>query len=81
MPGIFVYEPGKLLPRFDQNLNGILDVLIPAKYLTYDNPQVKKKAIWGTDIYTDDSDVVSSKDTVLYHCFFFSSTLANTAFK
>lgn len=42
-------------------MNGVIQVRVPARYLTYENPKVKKRAIWGTGIYTDDSDIVTSK--------------------
>lgn len=53
--------PRMTLPNFEGQYNCLLDVLVPARYLSYDNEMVKKKTIWGTDIYTDDSDVVASK--------------------
>ena len=28
-------------------------------HLTWDNQKVRKRELWGTDIYTDDSDVVA----------------------
>ncbi|KAI8988668.1 histone deacetylation protein Rxt3-domain-containing protein [Pilobolus umbonatus] len=39
--------------------NGGEIVRVPACYLTYENMQLKKRALWGTDIYTDDSDIVA----------------------
>ena len=62
--GCYLYSPGMLLPINESQLNGLIQVVIPARYLTYENPQIKQKAIWGTDIYTDDSDIVSSKYNV-----------------
>ena len=62
--GCYLYSPGTLLPIDESQLNGLIQVVIPARYLTYENPQIKQKAIWGTDIYTDDSDIVSSKYNV-----------------
>ncbi|KAI9489162.1 histone deacetylation protein Rxt3-domain-containing protein [Zychaea mexicana] len=56
--GSYLYSPGMLLPINESQLNGLVEVVIPARYLTYENPQVKRKAVWGTDIYTDDSDIV-----------------------
>ncbi|ORZ15139.1 histone deacetylation protein Rxt3-domain-containing protein [Absidia repens] len=57
--GFYLYQPSMLLPNLQEHLNGIVQVRIPARYLSYQNPKVKKRAIWGTGIYTDDSDVVS----------------------
>ncbi|KAI8608995.1 hypothetical protein BC830DRAFT_1152805 [Chytriomyces sp. MP71] len=50
-----------LLPEFNTNhLYATIDVLIPAEFLSYTrNPGVQCRALWGTDIYTDDSDVVA----------------------
>ncbi|KAI8092639.1 histone deacetylation protein Rxt3-domain-containing protein [Halteromyces radiatus] len=59
--GFYVYHPSMLLPNLQEHLNGIVQVRIPSRYLTYQNPKVKKRAIWGTGIYTDDSDIVTSK--------------------
>ncbi|KAL4209184.1 hypothetical protein CU097_013754 [Rhizopus azygosporus] len=57
--GCQVYSPHRLLPNLENCLNGIMEVRVPARYLTFENVQVKKRAIWGTDIYTDDSDIVA----------------------
>lgn len=38
-----------------------IQIRVPAEYLTYrGNIAVRKSALWGTDVYTDDSDVVAS---------------------
>ncbi|KAI8138789.1 histone deacetylation protein Rxt3-domain-containing protein [Fennellomyces sp. T-0311] len=58
LQGSYLYSPGLLLPINESQLNSLVEVVIPARYLTYDNPQIKRKAVWGTDIYTDDSDIV-----------------------
>ncbi|KAJ4883207.1 Histone deacetylation protein Rxt3 [Raphanus sativus] len=36
-----------------------LEVRIPAEYVTATNPRVRGGHLWGTDIYTDDSDLVA----------------------
>lgn len=57
--GTFFYQPVNcLFPSLVDHLNGILHVRIASRYLTYDNPNIKKRSVWGTDVYTDDSDVV-----------------------
>lgn len=43
------------------NENSLLEVRIASTYLTYDNAKVRKRELWGTEVYTDDSDVVASK--------------------
>ncbi|KAJ3273037.1 hypothetical protein HDV01_004814 [Terramyces sp. JEL0728] len=52
-----------LIPPFTKAHHfAALEVRIPAEFLSYrGNIAVRKSAIWGTDIYTDDSDVVASK--------------------
>ncbi|CAO3703977.1 unnamed protein product [Rhizopus stolonifer] len=57
--GYHLYSPQQLLPNLENCLNGVMEIRIPAKYLSFENIQVKKRAIWGTDIYTDDSDIVA----------------------
>ncbi|GAB5585835.1 hypothetical protein Unana1_00735 [Umbelopsis nana] len=57
--GVFVYEPGVQLPILEGQENATLEMRIPSWWLTYDNKMVKKRALWGTDIYTDDTDIVS----------------------
>jgi hypothetical protein len=53
-----------LLPDFIRNyINYTIDVRIPRYYL-YDNENVYNRQVWGTDVYTDDSDIVA----ILYHC-------------
>ena len=51
-----------LLPAFTAKHHYCtIEVRIPAEFLTYrGNVGVRKSAIWGTDVYTDDSDVVAS---------------------
>ncbi|KAJ8656767.1 hypothetical protein O0I10_007615 [Lichtheimia ornata] len=62
--GSWLYSPELLLPIDSSQLNGLVEILVPARYLSYNNPKVQKRAVWGTDIYTDDSDVVS----MIVHC-------------
>ncbi|KAF9923496.1 hypothetical protein FBU30_006478 [Linnemannia zychae] len=57
--GYYRYDPAVLLPAMQGNENSLLEVRVASTYLTYDNVKVKKREIWGTDIYTDDSDVVA----------------------
>lgn len=59
--GVQVYSPQLVLPTLQGALNGLMEVRVPARYLTFENTRVKKRALWGTDIYTDDSDIVASK--------------------
>lgn len=41
-----------------------LQVRIPAHCLTSNNRQVRARQLWGSDVYTEDSDLVA----VLMHC-------------
>ncbi|KAF9426346.1 hypothetical protein BGZ76_002797 [Entomortierella beljakovae] len=57
--GYFLYNPSLLLPSMQGKENSRLEVRVASSYLTYDNAKVKKRELWGTDIYTDDSDIVA----------------------
>ncbi|KAF9543488.1 hypothetical protein EC957_000849 [Mortierella hygrophila] len=57
--GYYRYDPAVLLPAMQGKENSLLEVRVASTYLTYDNAKVKKREVWGTDIYTDDSDVVA----------------------
>mmetsp|Transcript_2528 Transcript_2528/g.5261 ORF Transcript_2528/g.5261 Transcript_2528/m.5261 type:complete len:401 (-) Transcript_2528:375-1577(-) len=45
----------------------LVEVRIPAEYITNSNRQVRARQLWGTDVYTDDSDLVA----VLMHTGFY----------
>ncbi|KAI8888345.1 Rxt3-domain-containing protein [Backusella circina FSU 941] len=57
--GFYVYTPQFLLPNLENHINGTVEIRVPSRYLTYETDKVQKRALWGTDIYTDDSDVVA----------------------
>lgn len=59
------YVPGGMMPKLQRYLGKIIEVRIPAKYLTVKNREVSSKQLWGTDVYTDDSDAVASKCAAL----------------
>lgn len=59
--GFELYSPHLILPNLEKKVNGLMEIRVPARFLTFENMQVQKRAIWGTDIYTDDSDIVASK--------------------
>ncbi|KAF8946824.1 hypothetical protein BGZ47_011215 [Haplosporangium gracile] len=65
--GYYRYDPAVLLPAMQGKENSLLEVRVASTYLTYDNAKVKKRELWGTDIYTDDSDVVA----ILIHAGYF----------
>ncbi|KAG0056200.1 hypothetical protein BGZ83_006109 [Gryganskiella cystojenkinii] len=57
--GYYRYDPTQLLPAMQGRENSLLEVRIASSYLTYDNIKVQKRELWGTDVYTDDSDIVA----------------------
>ncbi|KAJ1649707.1 hypothetical protein IWQ61_009288 [Dispira simplex] len=57
--GYFVYEPQRLLPCFSGQEDGVFYVHIPRMWLTWSNPQVQARSLWGHHVYTDDSDLVA----------------------
>jgi len=62
--GPILYVPGELLPSLSPHIGSLLEVHIPASHLTRDNEQVfTMRQIWGDQIFTDDSDIVS----ILHH--------------
>lgn len=61
-PSIKSHKP--FLPRLDDKVNSIIQIRIPNRFLLkYYNPFISRRMVWGTDIYTDDSDIVAA----LYH--------------
>ncbi|VUG17688.1 DEBR0S2_13916g1_1 [Brettanomyces bruxellensis] len=62
--GILVNKRVELLPSLISHYtNCTIDVYVPYHEM-FDNSNVYDKRIWGTDVYTDDSDIVA----ILYHC-------------
>ncbi|EMR10623.1 hypothetical protein PNEG_01326 [Pneumocystis murina B123] len=58
--GEYIYTPSSPIPCLDGKLNGILTIRIARQYFhKSENDKIKKRALWGTDIYTDDSDIVA----------------------
>ena len=60
--GRYIYEPGWIIPAtiVEENVGGTFEVRIPHRFLGRDNEALKKRKLWGTGVYTDDSDVVAS---------------------
>lgn len=60
--GRFVYEPDWIIPASitEGNLGGRFEVRIAQRFLSRDNEGVVRRKLWGTGVYTDDSDVVAS---------------------
>lgn len=58
--GEHIYTPSNPVPCLDGKLNGILTIRIARQYFyKSENESIRKRALWGTDIYTDDSDIVA----------------------
>jgi hypothetical protein len=57
--GHVIYNSKEILPPLEFHENGLLEVWIESKYLTWFNEKVRKHFLWGTDVYSDDSDVVA----------------------
>lgn len=54
-----LYMPGGSLPHPLRLVGKVVDIRIPAKYLTTKNREVATRQVWGTDVYTEDSDIVA----------------------
>jgi hypothetical protein len=52
----------RAIPRFDRQENCTYTVKVPRLYLEHEARQeiTARKQVWGTDIYTDDSDVIAA---------------------
>ncbi|XP_059644862.1 uncharacterized protein LOC132286526 [Cornus florida] len=62
------YESSQADKNGQSSQNGpTLEILIPAEHVTATNRQVRSGQLWGTDTYTDDSDLVA----VLMHTGFY----------
>lgn len=55
---MLIYAPS-VVPELEGKVNSLVEVLLPAQHLTSDSKQVKLRQLWGTDEYTDDSDLVA----------------------
>ena len=47
------------MPPLEFHENGLLEIWIESRHLTWFNEKVRKYFLWGTDVYSDDSDVVA----------------------
>ncbi|KAJ8097058.1 hypothetical protein POJ06DRAFT_283695 [Lipomyces tetrasporus] len=72
--GSLIYTPTPeshqaILPRLEDRVNSFIQIRIARRFLSrQSNPHVVRREVWGTDVYTDDSDVVAA----LYHSGHFS---------
>jgi hypothetical protein len=56
-----IYFPGSSLPNLSKYADSVIEVRIAAKFLTVRNREVFNRQLWGSDLFTDDSDLVASK--------------------
>jgi len=56
---VHVYAPCVSIHSMAHRMNSLVEVLLPAKYLTSDCKSMRLRRLWGTDVYTDDSDLVA----------------------
>ena len=54
-----IYQPCVVPPELKASVNELVEVLLPPKYLVSDSKQVRLRQLWGTDVYTDDSDLIA----------------------
>ncbi|KAF0373016.1 Rxt3-domain-containing protein [Gigaspora margarita] len=57
--GHIIYNPKEILPPLEFHENGLLEIWISSKHLTWKNNKVRSQFLWGTDVYTDDSDIIA----------------------
>jgi len=55
---VHLYQPNLAKP-VQNKMNSLVEVLLPAKYLVSDCKTIKLRQLWGTDVYSDDSDLVA----------------------
>ena len=48
-----------VVPALKKKMNSLVEVLLPSKYLSGEGKPVKLNQLWGTDVYSDDSDLVA----------------------
>jgi len=59
LSSVTVYQPNVVISELAMKMNSLVEVLLPARFLTGETKQVKLRQLWGTDVYTDDSDLVA----------------------
>ncbi|GAB5353503.1 hypothetical protein AAMO2058_000041600 [Amorphochlora amoebiformis] len=58
--GLMVYVPGGAMPPLGPFLHRLIEVRVPATYLTSNGYEIMTRKLWGSPkAYTDDSDVVA----------------------
>jgi hypothetical protein len=57
--GIILFNPAEMLPDLSPHIGKTFSVRIPARYLCTGHDRLIARQIWGSDVYTDDSDLVA----------------------
>ena len=60
LPAPWVYRPGELMPVSRAHIGSLMDVYVAARYLVASHPAVEARCAWGSEVFTDDSDMVAS---------------------
>lgn len=56
---VHVYQPCSLIPQLSSKMNELVEVVLPAKHLSFDAKALALRQLWGTDVYSDDSDLLA----------------------
>ena len=56
---LIVYTPCVVPQELKSRINSLVEVLLPPQYLVSNHKQTMLRQLWGTDVYTDDSDLVA----------------------
>lgn len=54
-----LYVPGGSFPSLDFLTHRLIEVRVSASHISTKNYEVQTRKVWGTDVYTDDSDLVA----------------------
>ncbi|CAG8710634.1 28086_t:CDS:2 [Dentiscutata erythropus] len=74
--GHIIYNPKEILPPLEFHENGLLEIWVSSKHLTWKNNKVRSQFLWGTDVYTDDSDIIAG-NKVLPKLVQYTATIRN----
>lgn len=55
----FLYNPGFPWPDLGSYLTHLVEVRVSKEFLSFGNKEVGNSRLWGTDVYTSDSDIVA----------------------
>jgi hypothetical protein len=59
----FLYKPGVPWPDLGPYLQQVIEIRVAKEYITPKNKQLVARNLWGSDVYTSDSDIVA----VIHH--------------